>query len=60
MESTQSLCGYISSPDIVFISLWWYLSQLCNVRLMVSADELHVPVYTPNCIVKDIVDDCGV
>ena len=27
---------------------------------MVSADELHVPVYTPNCIVQDILDDCGV
>ena len=33
MCMAQSLGGYgdISSPDTVFISLWWYLSQLCNM-----------------------------
>ena len=33
MCMAQSLGRYggISSPDSVFISLWWYLSQLCNI-----------------------------
>ena len=33
MCMAQSPCGYggISSPDSVFISLWWYLSQVRNI-----------------------------